>query len=237
MPHAFAWPASAFVAGIACGIAFRVPGPIAGLALLLALGAAVRAYSRADSPAVFGLVLAGWLAAGAALGSDAERLAQAPPLRSAALAEGGGAHPWPGVGGRDGRQPAAGPSAPPLPNSSYEPARERAVTLVGQLRQDASVLSQGVGLALQADTLTRDSHIVSVSGGVMLTVLGGLASAHVPQWRAGRRLRVQAVVREPARYLDPGVPDLPLSLARRTSDGTARSFFLFALRSAFVLRP
>ena len=203
------------MAGIVCGIAFRVPVPIAGLALLLALVAAVRVYSRADSPAVFGLVLAGWLAAGAALGSDAERLAQAPPLRRAALAEGAGAHPWPGVGGRDGRQPAAGPSAPPLPHSSSEPAREQAVTLVGQLRQDASVLPQGVGLALQADTLTRDSHVVSVSGGVMLdgsrwsrvrarAAVAGRSAAP----GAGGRARTGPPP-------DPGVPDLPLSLARR----------------------
>ena len=162
-------------------------GPlIAGFALLLALGAAVRAYSRADSPAVFGLVLAGWLTAGAALGSDAERLAQAPPLRRAALPK-AAAHirarrrwaGWP---------PACrGPSAPPLPDASYEPAREHAVTLVGRLRQDATRAAAGRGARAQVDSSTRDSHIVSVSGGVMLTVLGGLASAHVPQWRAGRR--------------------------------------------------
>ncbi len=52
----------------------------------------------------------------------------------------------------------------------------------------------------------------------MLTVLGSLAAARISDWRAGRRLRVQAMLREPARYLDPGVPDLALSLARR---GTA----------------
>ena len=52
----------------------------------------------------------------------------------------------------------------------------------------------------------------------MLTVLGSLRLRASPSGAAGRRLRVQAVVREPARYLDPGVPDLPLSLARR---GTA----------------
>jgi competence protein ComEC len=49
----------------------------------------------------------------------------------------------------------------------------------------------------------------------MLTVLGSLSVPQVPAWRAGRRVRVQAVVREPARYLDGGVPDLPLSMARR----------------------
>jgi competence protein ComEC len=70
---------------------------------------------------------------------------------------------------------------------------------------------------LEVDQLARDSAAMRVNGGVMLTVLGSLAASRIPEWRAGRRLRAQATVREPARYLNPGVPDLPLSLARRAT--------------------
>ena len=54
-------------------------------------------------------------------------------------------------------------------------------------------------------------------------MLGSLAVHGLDEWRAGRRLRVQAAVREPARYLDEGVPDLPLSLARRGTVLVGRS--------------
>jgi competence protein ComEC len=145
---------------------------------------------------VFGLVLAGWIAAGAALGSRAERRAEAPPLRAAALAV------------------AAGPT---LPTTSHAHG-EQVVTIAGRLRQDAALLPQGVGLVIEAEDLTRGTGDVRVSGGLMLTVLGSLAPAAAREWRAGRRLRVQAVVREPARYRNAGAPDLPLALARR---GTA----------------
>ena len=82
VPHAFAWPACAFVAGIACGIAFRVPRPLAGFALLLALGAAVRAYSRADAPA---RVRAG--AGGLARGGRGARVACRTPRAGAAASQ------------------------------------------------------------------------------------------------------------------------------------------------------
>ena len=57
MPHAFAWPAAAFAAGIACGIALTVPPLLAGLASILALGAALRAYGIAPPERRTGPVL------------------------------------------------------------------------------------------------------------------------------------------------------------------------------------
>ena len=204
MPHALAWPVGAFVAGIACGIALALPPPLAGFALPAATAFALRAYWAGDARAVFGWVLAGWLAAGAALGAHAERLAHAPPLRRAALAG------------------AAGP-APTAPAGIAHSARraggdEQVVAIIGRLREDAALLPQGVGIVIDVEELGRAARRLRVHGGAMLTVLGTLAASHAPEWRAGRRVRVQALVREPARYLDAGVPDLPLSLARR---GTA----------------
>jgi competence protein ComEC len=227
VPHAFAWPAAALIAGITSGIALTVPPHVAASALVLALGAAVRAYRVRDDRRVLLLVLAGWLAAGAALGSRAERLAQAPPLRAAALGDPGVRSPAPASSAP--LDPRGGPSADRLhvtaaATASHSRSRRRAqdrdqvVTLTGRLRQDAALLPQGVGLTMEVDELASGSPALRVEGGVMLTVLGRMAAPRIPEWREGRRLRVQAVVREPTRYLDPGVPDLPLSLARR---GTA----------------
>jgi len=64
-----------------------------------------------------------------------------------------------------------------------------------------------------------------VTGGGALTVVGSLAPARVDDWRAGRRIRVPALLRRPSRYLDPGVPDNERALARRgtTLVGTVKS--------------
>jgi competence protein ComEC len=77
------------------------------------------------------------------------------------------------------------------------------------------VLPQGVTLVLDVEQIAHAASLFRVSGGVSLTVLGSLAASRADDWRGGRRVRVQAVAREPARYLDDGVTDLPLSLARR----------------------
>ena len=58
-----------------------------------------------------------------------------------------------------------------------------------------------------------------------MTVVGSLANDRIDQWRAGRRVRLPAVLRRPSRYLDPGVPDQERALARRgtTLVGTVKS--------------
>ncbi|HZA36362.1 MAG TPA: ComEC/Rec2 family competence protein, partial [Vicinamibacterales bacterium] len=195
---------------------------MAAVALVLALGAAVDAYLRRHAGRFLLMALSGWLAAGVTLGSRAERLAQAPPLRGAVLAN---SSTRPPVG--DARDNAAPHES--SPDRALRPAVARAsrsryagpthdfdqiVTILGRLRQDAALLPQGVGLTIAVDELAR-APTLALSDGVMLTVLGSLGAPRISDWRAGRRLRVQAMVREPARYLDPGVPDLPLSLARR----------------------
>ncbi len=47
------------------------------------------------------------------------------------------------------------------------------------------------------------------------SVAGSLTAARLREWMAGRRLRVTATLREPAVYLNPGVPDDRRALARR----------------------
>ena len=55
----------------------------------------------------------------------------------------------------------------------------------------------------------------AVSGGVRLSISGVLAASRLENWRAGRLVRVTAVLRPPAFYLDPGVRDERRALARR----------------------
>ena len=81
MPHLFAWLAGALVLGDALGIA-GAAAP--GLPALLLVGTAVGAAFAclAECPRlVLALSLAGWTAAGVALGGHAERTARDPPLR------------------------------------------------------------------------------------------------------------------------------------------------------------
>jgi competence protein ComEC len=53
------------------------------------------------------------------------------------------------------------------------------------------------------------------SGGVRLSVAGALGPARLDQWRAGRSVRIMALLRLPSTYLDPGVRDDRRALARR----------------------
>jgi competence protein ComEC len=197
VPHVFVWPAAALVAGIASGLMLLVPPVPAACAMLAALAAAVRAFARHETRHVLVFVLAGWAAAGIALGSHAERLAREPELRRAALA------------------PGRAQNGDLASGDRHAAPRGRPVTLVGRLRSDASVSATGVGLALDVEQVESGPASVRVSGGAMLTVLGTLAADRASEWRAGRRVRVRATVREPMRYLNPGVADLPLALARR----------------------
>ena len=99
-----------------------------------------------------------------------------------------------------------------------------AVVIVGVLQSDAmptiggglslNVATRWIGRMRSADE-RRDPAVNPVSGGVLLTVVGSLASASENQWRAGRKIRAPAQLRRPSVYLDPGVPDQQRLLARR----------------------
>jgi competence protein ComEC len=92
------------------------------------------------------------------------------------------------------------------------------VTLEGRLRSDAVETAAGIRVSLVVSCVTVEGRTMNVSGGASLGVAGALARERVGEWRAGRRVRVPALVRKPARYLDPGVPDQEIEMARR---GTA----------------
>jgi competence protein ComEC len=107
---------------------------------------------------------------------------------------------------------------PPLRAGLASVLRSGPVVLEGRLREDAAPGESGVTLALQVERWTVGEQVHAASGGVRLTVGGTLGVGQVGQWRAGRPIRVPALLHEPGRYQDPGIPDGRLALGRK---GTA----------------
>ena len=89
------------------------------------------------------------------------------------------------------------------------------VVLDGRLVEDATPGALGVSLLLEIERVESGGTVVHASGGVRLSIAGALGAARLRDWVAGRRLRVTATLREPAVYLNPGVPDDRRALARR----------------------
>ena len=102
------------------------------------------------------------------------------------------------------------------------------VLVTGRLDADAARIESGVRLALQVMAVEIDGRTQPARGGVSLTVTGDADAILTDRWRRGRILRLPALLRRPARYLDPGVPDQELALARRgtTLVGSAKSGML-----------
>ena len=93
-------------------------------------------------------------------------------------------------------------------------------TVIGRLRDDAAVAEYGVSLTVDAERLcaARCNGQVPearVAGGARLSVGGAVAPADIQRWRAGRSVRLHALLRTPATFRNPGVPDEARSLARR----------------------
>src|SRR5688572_30748041 len=85
----------------------------------------------------------------------------------------------------------------------------------GRLLADAIVTDAGANLRVRLHSIRLDSCPQPVDGGVSITAAGGLIAAAAGEWRAGRTVRMPVVLRRPARYLNHGLPDLELMLARR----------------------
>jgi competence protein ComEC len=85
----------------------------------------------------------------------------------------------------------------------------------GRLLADASITDAGANLRLRLHRIRLDACPQPIDGGISITVSGGLIADAAGQWRAGRVVRMPAVLRRPARYLNHGVPDQELMLARR----------------------
>ena len=90
------------------------------------------------------------------------------------------------------------------------------VRVEGRLRDDAAVVEYGVLLTLDVDCAAIGrSPCARVRGGVRLVVAGDAAAASAGGWRAGRRIRAPALMRRPAWFANPGVPDERRALALR----------------------
>lgn len=210
-------PAFALLAGCAAGLCWP---DVSRALLIILIGAGtsggLSALRSGRAVLLTVAVTAGFAAGAALLAADAWHRAWRPPLRIAfeSIA-------------RDERLEA-------LRSGRLLPEDDTAtVNLIGVLRQDASPGANGVSLSVRVTWIGRarsasdrlDPAINPTAGGVLLTVIGSLAAERMAEWRSGRTIRTSAVLRRPARYLDPGVPDQERALARRgtTLVGTVKS--------------
>jgi competence protein ComEC len=165
-----------------------LPGLVAATALVAFVAAARGHRAFATRGVAIGLG-----AVCALLGADAQQRAMYPPLR--VLLEqhfGGFAIETPGGQRHD---------------TPFE--------IEGRLSADAAVTEAGANLRMRVERVWLDACPEPASGGVSLTVAGVLAADVAGEWRAGRLVRMPAVLRRPARYLNDGVADQELLLARR----------------------
>jgi len=86
------------------------------------------------------------------------------------------------------------------------------VHIEGTLLADAVPDEDSVRLKVDVSRLARAD---APDGTASLTVTGAIALKEWPAWRAGRQIALPASVRAPSRYLDAGVYDDRLTLARR----------------------
>ena len=157
----------------------------AGGAAVLWLAAAA-SFLLADTEEATALIVAGAIAAGLSLGtSDAARV-----YRPTLAAWGAGSE-------------RAAPSAP--------------VVVEGVLREDAVRSASGVSLTVDVRRIGEigSGKPVPVDGGVRLSIAGMLVDERVEEWRAGRTIRMPALLREASTYFNPGTPDARPALARR----------------------
>lgn len=93
------------------------------------------------------------------------------------------------------------------------------VTVIGRLRDDAAVAEYGASLTVDAEHVCagRCDTVADgrIEGGARLSVGGAVAPADIQRWRAGRTVRLAALLRTPLTFRNPGVQDEARSLARR----------------------
>lgn len=104
---------------------------------------------------------------------------------------------------------------PPLLRWFEQASRGDPVVLEGELREDAAPTASGISLTIDVRSVDDIALHASVAGGVRVSVGGALTHSHVGEWRAGRTVRVPALLRRPSTYFNPGSPDERRALARR----------------------
>jgi competence protein ComEC len=98
------------------------------------------------------------------------------------------------------------------------PLAKAAGSLVSPVRIEGTLLADAVpdedSVRLKVD-VSRLARAGAPDGAASLNVTGAIALKACPAWRAGRQIALPASVRAPSRYLDAGVDDDRLALARR----------------------
>jgi competence protein ComEC len=121
---------------------------------------------------------------------------------------------WTAAGAALGGRAEASACDPPL-RQLLPPVADRPAVIVGTLDEDASKTPNGIGLAVRVRQWTFDGRHIDAEGHVRVTVVGQPDVLTMAAWTAGRTIRAPMWPHPPARYLDPGVPDDQLALARR----------------------
>lgn len=102
--------------------------------------------------------------------------------------------------------------------------RDSPAVLEGVLREDASRSPFGASITLDVTCVlspSRDAGLKArrtpgpIRGGVRLSIVGAAAASRIGDWRAGRRVRLPALLRRPTPFGNPGGFDEPRALARR----------------------
>ncbi len=182
-------PAIALIAGVACGAWLPGRWEAGAAALALAWAVAMAAWSQRGAGVCLVSSLAAFWAGGWAVAAIDTDAALHPPLRAALI-------------------DARGPDA-------LEESRDDPVGVEGRLVADAAPSPSGVSLRVDVRGLQVEGRRLPASGGVAITVAGDVPAHDLESWRAGRVLLLPSLLRRPTRYLDPGVADNELALARR----------------------
>ncbi|MGH9145325.1 MAG: DNA internalization-related competence protein ComEC/Rec2, partial [Vicinamibacterales bacterium] len=181
-------PAIGLIAGTTAGVYLAAPiDGVLRVLVVLGWGSAVVAFVRHRSDVLTVCLLAAFAIGGWAVAATTSAKALHSPLRTA-----------------------------------FEREKERsllertvAASVEGTLREDATARPWGTSLTVQVDRLRIGTSWRTTSGGLRASVTGSLVAAHMNGWRAGRRVRFPVQLRRPSRYLNRGVPDDEVLLARR----------------------
>lgn len=189
----------------------RLPAALVAVPLFIGCAVGAALADRFDSDLAFRVAAASLFAFIAALGFFSERAG----FRCAVAIAGGSVL----SGISLGLTAAAAAYHPDLLswfNKCDQTCRDTPVLLEGALREDAALSASGVSLLLDARARLDLSGGTRrfATGGVRLTVNGAAAADVLIGWRARRTIRAPVLLRLPASYRDPGVPDDVRGLAR-----------------------
>jgi len=201
-------PGLTLVAGAAGGSAApNLPGA-SSLALACLVAGAV-AWLAGQTRLVLVVLALGFVATGWGMGAQAGRRALAPPIREHLDAAFGGFS-----------------LASRSPAGAHAPVVSRLRLVEDAARVEGRVRLRGVVEAVSLGGAWRPS-----GGGVLVSVDGQEAARHYTAWRAGRRIAAPVSYRRPARYENPGVPDLE----REAAYGGVALFG--SIKSALLVEP